>query len=210
MYLVLLSGGSGKRLWPLSNDLRSKQYLRVLDDPYTPGKCVSMVQRIWAQLEHADLQSHTIICAGKAQEEILCTELGSGPIAIEPERRVTFPAVVLSCAYLVSEMGASWDDVVVFLPVDPYVDDNYFETIKRLEQTLSESDTDMVLMGATPTYPSSKYGYIVPEATHDSFLDVKGFTEKPDESTAQQLIAQGALWNYGVFCFRLRLMKEQL
>lgn len=210
MYVVLLSGGSGKRLWPLSNDLRSKQYIKLLPDPYDASRQVSMVQRVWKQLEKAGLARTAVICAGKSQQEILQAELGSVHLAVEPERRDTFPAVALSCAYLASQMGAKGDDVVCFLPVDPYVDDVYFETLKKLEQVVRSTDADIVLMGATPTYPSSKYGYILPSYTHEGYIDVAGFKEKPEETEAAELIRKGALWNCGVFCFKIGLILEKL
>lgn len=210
MYVVLLSGGSGKRLWPLSNDLRSKQYIRLLPDPYRKGKQMSMVQRVWRQLGHAGLQDRALICAGRSQLEILHAELGGIPVAVEPERRDTFPAVALSCAYLADRMHATPDDIVCFLPVDPYVDDSYFATLHRLEQVAKDTHADIVLMGAKPTYPSEKYGYILPKAIHEGYLDVAGFKEKPDTKEAATLIAHGALWNCGVFCFRIGLVLDML
>ncbi len=210
MYVVLLSGGSGKRLWPLSNDLRSKQYIKLLPDPYDPKRQVSMVQRVWKQLGRAGLVQTALICAGKSQKEILEAELGDVPLAMEPERRDTFPAVALSCTYLISEMGAKEDDVVCFIPVDPYVDDNYFETLKKLEKVVKSTDADIVLMGAKPTYPSSKYGYIIPSAHHQEYMDVAGFKEKPSKQEAEKFINQGALWNCGVFCFKIGLIVEKL
>ena len=210
MYVVLLSGGSGKRLWPLSNDLRSKQYIKLLPDAYEPSKQVSMVQRVWRQLEHTGLQEGALICAGRSQQEILQAELGDIHLAMEPERRNTFPAIALSCSYLVSEMGARKDDVVCFIPVDPYVDDTYFETLKKLETVVLSTDADIVLMGAEPTYPSVKYGYILPALKHEGYMDVAGFKEKPEEDVAKELIAKGALWNCGVFCFKIGLILDKL
>lgn len=210
MYVVLLSGGSGKRLWPLSNDLRSKQYIKLLPDPYDPTRQVSMVQRVWKQLERAGLAKGALVCAGRSQQEILQAELGDVPLAMEPERRDTFPAIALSCTYLVSKMGAKADDVVCFIPVDPYVDDIYFDTLKKLEQVVKTTSSDIVLMGAEPTYPSSKYGYILPAQKHEGYIDVAGFKEKPEEPVARELIKKGALWNCGVFCFRVGLILEKL
>lgn len=114
MYVVLLSGGSGKRLWPLSNSLRSKQYIKLLNKEKTNEHC-SMVQRVWEQLEAAGLSEKSIICASKGQVEILRSQLGEINIAVEPERRDTFPAAALSCAYLKSKMGADNDDTVCII-----------------------------------------------------------------------------------------------
>ncbi|ANY67339.1 mannose-1-phosphate guanylyltransferase [Paenibacillus sp. BIHB 4019] len=226
MKLILLSGGSGKRLWPLSNDARSKQFLRILDGP--GGLKESMVERVWRQLGETGLQSSSYIAAGKAQEEMIRVHAGlSVPLIIEPERRDTFPAIALSAVYLYSVAGVSLDEVVTILPVDPYVEDAFFHKISELEQVIRDSGCDMALMGVKPTFPSEKYGYIVPEtgepkliinAAGDvteaevndaetgnarSYRLVRHFTEKPREDAASELMQRGALWNCGVFAFKL-------
>jgi mannose-1-phosphate guanylyltransferase len=202
MYTVLLSGGSGKRLWPLSNALRSKQYIKLLQDAQT-GKPCSMIQRVWGQLSIAGLSANGIICASRAQVEIIRNQLGNVGIAVESAHRDTFPAVALSCAYLKDKFGASDLDVVCIIPVDPFTDSNYFETLKRLPEVLHASNAEVALMGAKPTEPSSKYGYIVPAEDRVEYIQVGSFREKPDEATARQLISKGALWNCGVFCLRI-------
>lgn len=202
MFTVLLSGGSGKRLWPLSNSLRSKQYIKLLSKEDSDEHC-SMVQRVWGQLENAQLANSSIICASKGQVEILHSQLGDIGIAVEPDRRDTFPAVALSCAYLKSKMGASDDDVVCIIPVDPYTEKNYFEKLKTLPDVLDRSGAEVVLMGADPDYPSEKFGYIVPKSACEDYIFVESFTEKPDTETAKKLIDKGAVWNCGVFCLRI-------
>ncbi|MBE5962341.1 MAG: cupin domain-containing protein [Lachnospiraceae bacterium] len=209
MYIVLLSGGSGKRLWPLSNDLRSKQYIKLVNDEEDTKEKCSMIQRVWKQLEKSGLASHSIITASKGQVEIIKSQLGNVDIAVEPNRRDTFPAVAISCAYIKSVMGAKKDDVVAVLPVDPYTEDAYFETVKHLEKILTVSDAEIALMGAEPTYPSEKYGYIIPGKQGKEYIEVKGFVEKPDKERAKKLLDEHAIWNCGVFCFRLGLMEEK-
>ena len=90
MQLVLLSGGSGTRLWPLSNASRSKQFLKVLQGP--GGRLESMAERVWRQLGEAGLQGSAHIAAGSEQEDILRSQLGGVPLILEPDRRDTFPA----------------------------------------------------------------------------------------------------------------------
>lgn len=208
MKLVLLSGGSGKRLWPLSNDSRSKQFLKVLRGKN--GGFESMVQRVWRQLEAAGMAESCYIATGKSQLDIMHSQLGDDvPIIVEPQRRDTFPAIALASAYLYSMVGASSEEVVCFLPVDPYAADDFFHRVKDLENAVETSGADLALMGVRPTYPSAKYGYIVPLETAiqtDSYLNVSHFTEKPDEATAQCLIEQNALWNCGIFAFKLGYM----
>ncbi len=212
MYIVLLSGGSGKRLWPLSNDLCSKQYIKLMnyDGAGSDGKC-SMLQRVFGQLQAAGLSEHTIVCASSAQVELIESQLdGAAEVAVEPMRRDTFPAVMLSCAYLLSEKGAEKDDVAAFLPVDPYTSGAFFDCIKRLGEYIASSEKTIGLLGGVPTYPSTKYGYILPEQGGEELLKVTGFREKPDEETARRLVAEGALWNCGVFCFKLSLAAQWL
>jgi mannose-1-phosphate guanylyltransferase len=210
MYVVLLSGGSGKRLWPLSNDLRSKQYIKLLSKESDPSAQCSMVQRVWAQLSACGLEENSIICASSGQVEIIKSQLGEVNVAIEPDRRDTFPAVALSCAYIQKYMGGREEDIVCVLPVDPYTENSYFETVRILEQTLCETSAEIALMGAKPTYPSAKYGYIIPDKQEGSYIRVKEFREKPEEALAQKLIDQGAIWNCGVFCFRISCILDHV
>lgn len=212
MYIVLLSGGSGKRLWPLSNDLCSKQYIKIMNhDGDTSDEKCSMLQRVFGQLKEVGLSDNTIVCASTAQVELIESQLNGGAeVAVEPMRRDTFPAVMLSCAYLLSKKGAGKDDVVAFLPVDPYTTGEFFKRIKRLGECVAEADGTIGLLGGVPTYPSTKYGYIVPEQSDKELLKVDGFREKPDDATAEKLVADGALWNCGVFCFKLGMIEEWL
>lgn len=202
MNFILLSGGSGKRLWPLSNDSRSKQFLKVLDNN---GKLESMVQRVWRQLEKLHISESTVIATSKSQVDMIQSQLGSHvPLIIEPERRDTFPAIALAATYLYSVKGSSLKDVVGVLPVDPYVDISFFERIKDLEGALNSSNADLALMGVSPTFPSEKYGYLVPVQNNENdYLRVSHFKEKPSELEAKDLIVQNALWNCGVFAFKL-------
>ncbi|WP_058308612.1 sugar phosphate nucleotidyltransferase [Gracilibacillus massiliensis] len=203
MHLVLLSGGSGKRLWPLSNDARSKQFLKVLQNEN--GQQESMVQRVWRQLTRHDLADKAIIATSKSQVDMIHNQIRMDvPIVTEPSRRDTFPAIALSAVYLYSIQGVELNEIVGMLPVDPYVEDGFFKRVKDLETTLLASNAELALMGVTPTFPSSKYGYIVPANEYnDGYVTVDSFKEKPDEATAQTLIKKNALWNCGVFAFKL-------
>lgn len=200
MNLVLLSGGSGKRLWPLSNDIRSKQFIPFLktEDGYE-----SMVQRVYRQIRSVDPEAVVTIATSKTQVSSIHNQLGENiGISIEPYRRDTFPAIALAAAYLRDVQGISEEESVVVCPVDPYVNDDYFQALKRLGELAQTEDANLVLMGIEPVYPSEKYGYIIPKSKEE-LSDVSMFKEKPDTETAKEYIAQGALWNGGVFAFRL-------
>ncbi|PHB12591.1 mannose-1-phosphate guanylyltransferase [Bacillus wiedmannii] len=204
MKLILLSGGSGKRLWPLSNDSRSKQFLRVLKN--NNDEMQSMVQRVWGQLTNLGIENDAVIATSKSQVDMINSQLGNDvPIIIEPERRDTFPAIALAASYLYSKEHVDLDEVIGVLPVDPYVENSFFERLLDLEQALNSSNADLGLMGITPTYPSEKYGYIVPnvEKSTQELIQVSHFKEKPATAEAEELLKQNALWNSGVFAFKL-------
>lgn len=204
MFTALLSGGSGKRLWPLSNDLRSKQYIKLINSEYSDKIC-SMVQRVWEQLTYNEMEKNSVITASAGQVEIIKSQLGDINIAVEPDRRDTFPAVVLTCAYVKDHMGATDDDVIAILPVDPYTENKYFETVKSLEKCLIDSNADIAIMGVVPTEPSTKFGYVITEGNDSNigYSKVIRFKEKPDEASAKKLVECGAYWNCGVFCFKI-------
>lgn len=212
MKIVLLSGGSGKRLWPMSNESRSKQFLKVLTDDN--GANVSMLQRVWKQLGCAGMQQQTYICASKAQYEMMESQLGTFPFIEEPTRRDTFPAIALSATYLRDVAGCSDDEIVTVMPVDPFVDDDFFEKIRYLDAVLDTSKAAMALVGVKPTQPSNKFGYIRVDTSgigkDTDWFDVEAFVEKPDTDYAETLISQGSLWNCGVFCFRIGYLMQLL
>ena len=201
MNLVLLSGGSGQRLWPLSNDVRSKQFIKIFHR--ADGELESMVQRVYRQIREVDPAASVTIATAKSQVSAIHNQLGEDVgISVEPCRRDTFPAIALSAAYLRDVRGISEDAPVVVCPVDPYVDNDYFEALKALNDRAVVSDANLVLMGIEPTYPSEKYGYIIPQGK-ETVSKVSMFKEKPTQDVARSYISQGALWNGGVFAFRL-------
>lgn len=201
MNLVLLSGGSGQRLWPLSNDVRSKQFIKIFHR--ADGSLESMVQRVYRQIREVDPEASVTIATAKSQVSAIHNQLGEDVgISVEPCRRDTFPAIALSAAYLRDVGGISEDAPVVVCPVDPYVDNDYFEALKALNDRAAVSDANLVLMGIEPTYPSEKYGYIIPKGK-EAVSKVSMFKEKPTQEVARSYISQGALWNGGVFAFRL-------
>ena len=201
MNIVLLSGGSGKRLWPLSNDIRSKQFIKIFKNE--EGAYESMVQRVYRQIKKADPEAKVTIATSKAQVSAIHNKLGENVgISVEPCRRDTFPAIVLASAYLADVQGVDPAEPVVVCPVDPYVEDDYFSALKKLGEQAEKGEANLVLMGIEPTYPSEKYGYIIPE-DGEAVSRVSTFKEKPDEATARAYIAQGALWNGGVFAYQL-------
>ena len=203
MQIVLLSGGAGKRLWPLSNDLYSKQFLRLLKRE--DGTRESMIQRVCRQLQTSVPGVPITVATGREQVSLIRRQLGSGVnISIEPCRRDTFPAIALVCAYLHEARGVPLEEAIAICPADPYVDKAYFRAVLQLLKEAERGNSaNLVLMGVEPTYPSEKYGYIIPVSQEMQSM-VHSFTEKPDRETAAEYIEGGALWNSGVFSFKLR------
>ncbi len=204
MKIILLSGGSGKRLWPLSNDARSKQFLKLLEAP--SGEFESMVQRVDRQIKESGIEATLTVATSISQYDSIVNQLGHAvDVVTEPERRDTFPAIALSASYLLKAKECSRDEVVVVMPSDSYVESGYFTSIAKMVKAVQSGCADMVLMGITPTEPSTKFGYIVPDAQVEGcdHIMVNRFTEKPNEEVAVELLKQNAFWNGGVFAFKL-------
>lgn len=205
IHLVLLSGGSGSRLWPLSNNARSKQFLKVLRD--SDGNHISMVQRVFSQISNVSEKCDITIATSSSQADEIRRQLSSRyQLVVEPERRDTAPAIMLACVNLAFEQNANRDDTVIVMPIDTYAEQAYYDCILKIDHAVQSSNSDIVLLGVKPTYPSEKYGYIMPKKHEGDFWLVDSFKEKPSESLAQTLIAQGALWNCGVFAFKLNYL----
>lgn len=201
MNIVLLSGGSGQRLWPLSNEIRSKQFIKIFHRQ--DGMLESMVQRVYRQIRTVDPGAEITVATSRSQVSALHNQLGENiGISVEPCRRDTFPAIALAASYLYDIRGVSRKEAIVVCPVDPYVEVDYFRELEELGNYAAQSEANLVLMGIEPTYPSEKYGYIIPEEA-DQVSKVSVFKEKPDQRTAEKYISQGALWNGGVFAFKL-------
>ena len=203
MNIVLLSGGSGKRLWPLSNDIRSKQFIKIFK---TENGYESMVQRIYRQIKTVDPDATVTIATSKSQVSAIHNQLGEDVgVSVEPCRRDTFAAIALATAYLHDVKGLDENEAVVVCPVDPYVEEGYFRCLEEMCKAAAGGKENLVLMGIEPTYPSEKYGYIKPNKDDKGFT----FTEKPTKEKAEEYIAEGALWNGGVFAYRLKYVLEK-
>ena len=207
MNIVLLSGGSGKRLWPLSNDIRSKQFIKLFKKE--DGNYESMVQRVYRQIKAVDKEAEITIATSKSQVSTIHNQLGKKvSVCVEPCRRDTFPAIALATAFLKYVKGISDEEAIVICPVDPYVDESYFEALKELIELTKRGESNLSLIGMEPTYPSEKYGYIIPE-DKKNVSKVSTFKEKPETDTAKEYIAQGALWNGGVFAFKVGYLLQR-
>ncbi len=208
MQIILLSGGSGTRLWPLSNDARSKQFLKLLPSAEGVEK-ESMIQRVVRQLKESDLNADITIATSLSQHDSVVSQIGKDvKMVTEPTRRHTFPAICLACEYLAKECGCSKEETIVVMPCDPFTGKRYYEAINKMAQATERGEADLMVMGINPVYPSEKYGYVLPGEEKKGIYAVKKFIEKPDVATAKRLIAEGAKWNGGVFTFKLGYMTD--
>ena len=162
-----------------------------------------MIQRVYRQIKTVDTDATVTIATSKSQVSAIRNQLGEEVgISVEPCRRDTSPAIALAAAYLKDVQGVGEEESVVVCPVDPYVENDYFEALKALGDRAAVSSANLVLMGIEPTYPSEKYGYIIPIGK-EQVSKVSMFKEKPTQEVAKDYIAKGALWNGGVFAFKL-------
>jgi mannose-1-phosphate guanylyltransferase len=205
MKIILLSGGVGKRLWPLSSEIMPKQFMKISRN--AEGEWVSMVQVTWGTLSAKFGNQNLYVAAGESQQSILREQLGpDAQLILEPSRRDTFPAIAVACSYLANS-GTCPDETIIVLPVDAYVDSSFYDKLTDLDSIIQKDYAKLGLIGLHPTFPSEKFGYIHPvPANNPDYYEVSKFHEKPDKATASELIEQGALWNGGVFAFKLHYL----
>ncbi|MBJ6360057.1 sugar phosphate nucleotidyltransferase [Paenibacillus sp. GCM10012307] len=207
MRIILLCGGSGKRLWPLSNEIRSKVFLRLLKSK--DGARESMIERICRQLDKVGLLQSTCIITHHSQVEITRNYVGEHiPILAEPYKKGTFTAIAYAVTYLHDKLRADPNETICVIPVDTYADTAFFRQLLRFPDVLLHSKADLALLGTKPLHPSDQFGYIVPvqPKENDGYSFIHQFIEKPDEQTACRLIQHHAMWNCGVFAFSLKFM----
>ena len=203
MKIVILSGGSGKRLWPLSNEIRAKQFIKIFKDNK------SMLQRTYDNLSKMFNKENIVIETSKMQESELKKQLGNDvDVSIEPVKRDTFPAVLLACLYLRDVKKVSLDENIIICPVDHYTDKKYFESIKKLDTIIESNKYNLNLMGITPKEANTKYGYIIPK-DNNKVSEVLDFKEKPSLKEAKELIKKNALLNVGIFGFKLKYIIDK-
>ncbi len=163
-----------------------------------------MVQRVMGQIAKVEANIDITIATGESQAFSIERQIsGDYSLVLEPERRDTAPAIMLACAHLLYEQKASPNDTVIVMPIDTFAEQAYYDMIPCLDRVVHSGAFNLTLLGVKPTYPSEKYGYMVPYERVGEAWPVKEFAEKPDRQQAELLISHGALWNCGVFAFTL-------
>ncbi len=205
--IVLLSGCSGWRLWPLSNESRSKQFLKLISKE--DGTRESMIQRVVRQIGECKFaeKNDLYVVTAESQADSIRNQVGQEVrIISEPARRDTFPAVAMACETLHFDEKVSTDETIVVLPVDTCAGNRFYDLIRRMDEVVQTREADIALIGTAPTYPSAKYGYI----SSDETGKVLEFIEKPCEDDARVLIESGAYWNTGACAFKLGFMLKKV
>lgn len=171
-----------------------------------------MVQRVIRQIHETGLSCPVTIATSVTQKDSITNQLGDEvTVVTEPCRRDTFPAICLAAAFLDKEVKCSRDEIVIVMPCDTYTEKGYFHAVVEMAEAIERNEAELVLMGIAPTYPSAKYGYVIPSKHSSGRIQmVDRFTEKPDVETAKEFIKMGAYWNGGVFAFRLGYMIDIL
>ncbi|NOG29146.1 sugar phosphate nucleotidyltransferase [Lysinibacillus fusiformis] len=206
MKIIVLSGGSGKRLWPLSSDEQPKHLLQLLT---YRNKKESMLQRVIRQITTLVDKEDIIIATTEQQFDTVVRQVPDVIVIKEPDGRDTFPAIALACSYIISNFDVNEDEVVTVVSADTYTDLSFYEKIIVLSHLIKKKKISMGLVGVKPSMATSKFGYMVPK-TKDDLFTIEKFVEKPELNIAEELVNKGALWNSGVFVFPLKTVLNVL
>lgn len=204
---VIMAGGSGTRLWPLSRQLNPKQFLPLVDPDLT------MLQATIQRLDGLEHATPRLICNENhrflAAEQLRQLGLEEANIILEPVGRNTAPAIALAALQALSEQT---DPIMLVLAADHLIQDvNAFHQSIAKALVLAESGK-LVTFAITPTHPETGYGYLqMGAAVGEGGFEVSRFVEKPDLATAQDYLAQGSyFWNSGMFMFRASRYIQEL
>lgn len=207
---VIMAGGTGSRLWPLSRQLNPKQFLKLTDDR------LSMLQLTVARLDGMESADPLLICNEDhrflAAEQMRQSGYKDARIILEPCGRNTAPAIALAALQLVKNIDEGQDPLMLVLAADHLIKDTAaFQNGIQKAIPLARQGK-LVTFGIVPGHAETGYGYIQqgPELAEDSF-SVSRFVEKPDQKTAEGYLASGDyLWNSGMFLFGARTYLKEL
>ena len=199
MFSIILAGGSGSRLWPLSRELYPKQLLNIQNKE-------SLLQETYKRVNSFIPYGNIISITNTKHASNVKYQLSSlvkNPVVIsEPESKNTAPAIATSVKYILDKYKDSKDSVILVVPSDHKISD-----IKAFEKTVKEGeklakDGYLVTFGVKPSYPETGYGYIQTESKISTGYKVKQFVEKPNTKNAEQYVNdETVFWNSGIFMF---------
>ena len=205
MYGIILAGGSGSRLWPLSRELYPKQLLNLNSDK-------SLLQATFERLKQCMPEDKIISITNTKHTsniKMQLSKLTTSPVVLaEPVAKNTDPAIVLIAKYIMQNSNS--DPVIIVVPSDHLIQDSkgFLSTVKKGEK-LAEKGY-IVTFGIQPNYPETGYGYINTSDKIDEGFLVKEFVEKPDFETAKKYLnAKTYFWNSGIFMFKASTLFEE-
>ncbi len=205
MYGIILAGGSGSRLWPLSRELCPKQLLKLDGEN---SLLQSTFKRLCRFIDPENIISITNIKHANDVKFQLSKVCGNSVVLSEPIAKNTAPAIAASIEYF--KQMKDENEVVIIVPSDHLIKDleKFENTVKTGLKAAEEGK--IVTFGIQPTYPETGYGYIKTKSENDGIFDVDCFVEKPDLKTAQKYLLEGNyFWNSGIFMAKVStLLKE--
>ena len=204
MYGIILAGGSGSRLWPLSRELYPKQLLNLNSDK-------SLLQCTFERLSNCTSRIVSITNTKHAPNvRMQLSEFCENPVVLsEPVAKNTAPAIVLTTKYIMQT--ANEDPVIIVVPSDHLIQDNnkFLSTVKKGEELAQKGY--IVTFGIEPGYPETGYGYINTSENLGNGFKAKEFVEKPDFETAKNFLKAGTyFWNSGIFMFKASTLFEEI
>ena len=206
MYVILLAGGSGKRLWPLSNMVRAKQFFKAYKDKN--GSQGTMVVHVFEQIRKSNPNSQILITTNTTKESMLKNILNEKvDYCVEPDQKDTFPAVSLALSYLHNVLNVGLSECIIVCPIDIDAPLEFFNMFEKLEKCVL-AGADMALLGISPDYPSNQFAYVLPKDVKEKSKAL-WYHEKPTVLQAKKYIEQGALWSGGVYSFKLGYVLEK-
>lgn len=198
-YAVILAGGSGERLWPLSRQEKPKQLLSVAQDGTLLDQAID---RVINYIPKKNIWVSTTTKYTKIIQEYVGNRVGI--ISAEPSSRNTGPAILLTCMKIAQQDPEA---VILFVPADPFIPAAQYQSFQQSVQHVLKFATEhnsIVLLGVNPTYPATGYGYIEYDKNTingSNCHSVVSFKEKPSYEVANEYLQKGCmLWNIGMFC----------